>query len=135
MTGRTGTASRPLRARAAAALPAPGAAPADRRGAGHGYHLAKELRGLRFGRVDRPSVYRALAQLERDGLVESPERAPAPARSRRVYGLTAEGERALREWMGVIKEERDGLDGVLRRYVATGTLDALLAEAEGGWAA
>jgi glucose-6-phosphate isomerase len=30
--------------------------------------------------------------------------------------------------MGVIKEERDGLDSVLRRYMATGTIDALLAE-------
>ena len=37
--------------------------------------------------------------------------------------------------MGVIKQERDCLDRVLRRYVATGTVDAALAEAEGGWAA
>jgi polyisoprenoid-binding protein YceI len=36
--------------------------------------------------------------------------------------------------MGVIKEERDRLDNVLRRYMATGTLDAVLAEVEGGWA-
>jgi hypothetical protein len=35
--------------------------------------------------------------------------------------------------MGVIKQERDGLDRVLRRYVATGTVDAVLAEVEGGW--
>src|SRR5262249_34961351 len=31
---------------------------------------------------------------------------------------------------GIIKEERDALDNVLRRYAATGTVDALLAEAE-----
>jgi len=37
---------------------------------GYGYNLAKGLEDLRFGRVDRPSVYRALAQLERDGLVD-----------------------------------------------------------------
>ncbi len=35
--------------------------------------------------------------------------------------------------MGVIKQERDGLDRVLRRYVATGTVDAVLAEVEGRW--
>ena len=49
----------------------------------YGYHLVKELEDLRFGRVDRPSVYRALAQLERDGLVESwsgrAEGRPGPA--------------------------------------------------------
>ena len=60
---------------------------------------------------------------------------PKAGQARRVYGLTEEGQRALRGWMGVIKQERDCLDLVLRRYVATGTVDAALAEAEGGWAA
>jgi DNA-binding PadR family transcriptional regulator len=102
---------------------------------GYGYHLTKGLQQLRFGRVDRPSVYRALAQLERDGLVESWEGTPKAGQARRLYALTQEGQRALRAWMGVIKQERDSLDLVLRRYVATGTIDAVLAEAEGGWSA
>ena len=34
----------------------------------HGYSLAKGVYALQLGRVDRPSVYRALAQLESDGL-------------------------------------------------------------------
>ena len=102
---------------------------------GYGYHLTKGLEELRFGRVDRPNVYRALAQLERDGLVESSPGEPTAGQARRVYALTLEGERALRAWMGVIKQERDCLDEVLRRYVATGTIDAVVAEAEDGWAA
>ena len=102
---------------------------------GYGYNLAKGLEELRFGRVDRPSVYRALAQLERDGLVESWPGTPTAGQARRVYGLTEQGQRALRAWMGIIKQERDCLDQVLRRYVATGTIDAVLAEAEGSWAA
>jgi DNA-binding PadR family transcriptional regulator len=102
---------------------------------GYGYNLAKGLQDLRFGRVDRPSVYRALAQLEHDGLVDSWAGTPTAGQPRRVYCLTEDGERALRGWMGVIKQERDCLDLVLRRYVATGTVDAALAEAEGGWAA
>jgi PadR family transcriptional regulator PadR len=100
---------------------------------GYGYNLARRLEELRFGAVDRPSVYRALAQLEGDGLVQS---SPGPSKAgqeRRVYEVTGLGERALRAWMGVIKDERDRLDGVLRRYMATGTIDAILAEAEGGW--
>ena len=100
---------------------------------GYGYNLAKGLEELHFGRVDRPSVYRALAQLESDGLVESWAGAAKAGQARRVYGLTDRGERALRAWMGVVKQERDCLDEVLRRYVATGTIDAALAEAEGGW--
>lgn len=99
----------------------------------HGYGLAKGVHALQIGRVDRPSVYRALAQLEADGLVGSAATVPSDAQGRRVYSLTHLGEQALRRWMGVIKQERDGLDRVLRRYVATGTVDAVLAEVEGGW--
>ncbi|HMK10456.1 MAG TPA: helix-turn-helix transcriptional regulator [Acidimicrobiales bacterium] len=97
----------------------------------YGYNLVKSLNAFRFGPVDRPSVYRTLAQLERDELVESWPGPSTAGQERRVYGLTPKGDRALRTWMGVIKEERDGLDRVLRRYAATGTPDAVLAEAEG----
>ena len=99
----------------------------------HGYGLAKGLQELKFGRVDRPSVYRALAQLEGDGLIDSSQQESQPGQGRHVYCLTQLGEQVLRGWMGVIKQERDGLDRVLRRYVATGTVDALLAEVEGRW--
>ena len=102
---------------------------------GYGYRLVKDLEDLRFGRIDRPSVYRALGQLESDALVESWLEAPTAGQARRVYELTPLGARVLRAWMGVIKEERDGLDRVLRRYQATGTVDAMLAEIDGGWAA
>jgi DNA-binding PadR family transcriptional regulator/polyisoprenoid-binding protein YceI len=98
----------------------------------HGYQLVKALSGLHFGPVDRPAVYRVLAQLEADGLVEAWSDAPVAGSMRRVYGLTDVGGRVLRAWMGIIKQERDALDGVLRRYTATGTVDALLAEAESG---
>jgi DNA-binding PadR family transcriptional regulator len=99
----------------------------------HGYSLAKGVHALQVGRVDRPSVYRALAQLEADGLICSSPESSRAGQGRRVYSLTEQGEQVLRRWMGVIKQERDGLDRVLRRYVATGTVDAVLAEVEGGW--
>jgi len=108
---------------------------------GYGYALLPCLQELRLGHVDRPAVYRALAQLERDGLVEvSPEHVTSGQRSkagqaRRVYRVTPLGERVLREWMRVIKEEHDRLGHVLRRYQATGTTDAVLAEVDGAWAA
>ena len=45
---------------------------------GYGYGLVPRLQEFQFGHVDRPAVYRALAQLERDGLVEcvSPRTGP-----------------------------------------------------------
>jgi PadR family transcriptional regulator PadR len=102
---------------------------------GYGYSLERRLQEFKFGHVDRPAVYRALAQLERDGLVEASLPDPTARQPRRDYRVTALGERVLRVWMGVIKEEHDSLGEVLRRYHCTGTPDAVLAEVEGGWAA
>jgi DNA-binding PadR family transcriptional regulator/polyisoprenoid-binding protein YceI len=100
---------------------------------GYGYGLVPRLEDLRFGHVDRPAVYRALAQLEQDGLVEASAQDSRAGQSRRVYSVTALGERVLRIWMGVVKEEHAYLGQVIRRYQATGTTDAVLAEVEGGW--
>ena len=100
----------------------------------HGYALVPQLQALRFGHVDRPAVYRALAQLEQDGLVEASAQSPKAGQARRVYRVTATGERVLRVWMDIVKEEHDHLGHVLRRYQATETTDAILAEVEGGWA-
>jgi DNA-binding PadR family transcriptional regulator len=102
--------------------------------AGYGYRLVKALDDLGVGRIDRSSVYRALSQLESDGLVESWEESPSARQARRVYGITPAGARALRSWMAVVKEHRDGLDRVLRRYRAAGNVDAVLAEVGGAWA-
>lgn len=102
---------------------------------GYGYGLVPRLQEFRFGHVDRPAVYRALAQLERDGLVEASSQSPTAGQARRVYRVTSLGNKVLRAWMGVIKEEHDYLGQVLRRYQATATTDAVLAEVEGGWAA
>jgi PadR family transcriptional regulator PadR len=101
---------------------------------GYGYGLLPRLEEFHFGHVDRPAVYRALAQLERDGLVEASSQNPTAGQARRVYRITPAGQRTLRGWMGVIKDEHGCLGAVLRRYQATGTADAVLAEVEGGWA-
>ncbi len=100
----------------------------------YGYGLVPRLLDFRFGRVDRPAVYRALAQLEQDGLVEVSAEHHHPGPARRVYSVTPLGERVLRVWMGVVREEHAHLGEVIRRYQATGTVDAALAEVEGGWA-
>ena len=47
---------------------------------GYGYALVPRLREFHFGHVDRPAVYRALGQLERDGLVEAGPENPTAGR-------------------------------------------------------
>src|SRR3981081_4070922 len=59
---------------------------------GHGDSLAKGRRGVSFGQIARPTVYRALAHLEADGLVESWSEARKSAQARRVYRITPIGE-------------------------------------------
>ncbi len=100
---------------------------------GYGYGLVARLRELQFGHVDRPAVYRALAALEQDGLVEAAAEPHQAASARRVYAVTPLGERILRVWMGVIREEHVHLGEVIRRYQATGRMDAVLSEVESGW--
>jgi DNA-binding PadR family transcriptional regulator len=99
----------------------------------YGYGLVPRLETLQFGQVDRPAIYRALAQLEQDGLVLSTTEGTTAGQARRVYSITPSGERVLRAWMGVVLDEHDRLGQVVRRYRATRSPEALLAEAEGGW--
>ncbi len=99
---------------------------------GYGYGLVARLQDLQFGHVDRPAVYRALAALEQDGLVEAAEPHHS-ASARRMYAVTPLGERVLRVWMGVIREEHVHLGEVIRRYQGTGRMDAVLSEVESGW--
>ena len=100
---------------------------------GYGYELVPRAQSLGLDHVDRPAVYRALSQLEQDGLVVPSSQNPKAGQARRVYRITPDGERVLRDWMGVVKAEHHHLAQVLRRYLATGTTDSVLAEVEGGW--
>jgi DNA-binding PadR family transcriptional regulator len=85
----------------------------------YGYRLVGDLEDLNFGRFDRPVVDRALGQLEGDALVESWTESLGVGRTRRVDELTPLGDQLLRSWMGVIRQEREALDRVLRRNQAT----------------
>jgi DNA-binding PadR family transcriptional regulator len=99
----------------------------------HGYLLERGLKELCFGHIDRPAVYRALAQLEADGLVASAPERSAAGSARRVYCITPLGRDALRAWMSMVEEEHASLSRVLSRYAAAGGADALIAQVEGGW--
>jgi DNA-binding PadR family transcriptional regulator len=101
----------------------------------YGYNLQKDLRDFQLGPIDRPTTYRALAQLETDGLVDSWTEAPKAGQTRRVYGITPLGQQVLRIWMNIIGQERDCLGRVLRRYHGSGKAESMLDEVERSWAA
>ena len=101
----------------------------------YGYSLQKDLEEFRFGPIDRPTIYRALAQLGTDGLVESWSEAPKAGQTRRVYGITPLGEQVQRIWMNVIRQERDCLGRVLHRYQATSVVTGGLDDLERAWVA
>ncbi len=83
----------------------------------HGYSLVDGLRRLGFGPVSRPSIYRTLADLEHDGLLESWSAEPTAGSTRHMYGLTSAGVRQLETWMAVVASERDALNRVVERFV------------------
>lgn len=84
----------------------------------HGYRLVDALLRLGFGPFDRPSVYRALAELEGDGLLRSWSASSTAGSTRCVYAVTAEGFAAMAAWMEVVDEEQSLLTAVLKRYDA-----------------
>lgn len=77
----------------------------------HGYAIVESLRERSDGKVVLPSgtVYPALHRLETGGLVDS-QWETANGRRRRVYQITAEGERSLNEtranWRDIIATMR-----------------------------
>lgn len=82
----------------------------------HGYRLVDALLRLGFGPVDRGSIYRTLADLEHDGLLESWAAPQVAGSTRQVYALTAAGRERLDQWMGILADEHQRLSDVLKRY-------------------
>ncbi|MGH9128214.1 MAG: PadR family transcriptional regulator [Acidimicrobiales bacterium] len=82
----------------------------------HGYRLVDALLSLGYGPVSRPSIYRALGELQHDGLMHSWTTDSTAGSPRQVYELTDKGTSTLESWMGVILVERDCLDRILARY-------------------
>ncbi|GAC1594718.1 MAG: hypothetical protein NVS3B21_17010 [Acidimicrobiales bacterium] len=82
----------------------------------HGYRLVDSLLRFGFGPIDRPTVYRTLADLEHDGLVTSWMAAPSAGSTRQVYGVTEQGRSTLDTWMSTLACERDSIGEMIDRY-------------------
>ena len=82
----------------------------------HGYRLVDALGGFGLGAVDRAGVYRALTDLEGDGLVRTWNEPPTAGSTRHVYALTTFGRQMLEAWMSTIAREQASLELMLHRY-------------------
>jgi len=87
----------------------------------HGYDLLDRLTqaGLSIGAPDPAAIYRALRQMERDGLVISRWDPSTHGPPRRTYELSPEGEDLLHTWIHSIRQNREVLDRYLALYLTS----------------
>jgi DNA-binding PadR family transcriptional regulator len=75
-----------------------------RKGHSYGYDLAAELKrhALTDATIENATLYRTLRHLEENGYVVSDWEVQPAGPARRIYSLTAEGERHLEHWTGLL---------------------------------
>jgi PadR family transcriptional regulator, regulatory protein PadR len=75
------------------------------KGHSYGYDLAGDLHehALTDAEIEKAALYRTLRQLEKNGNVASEWDTDTGGPARRVYRLTANGERHLEEWATVLE--------------------------------
>lgn len=75
-----------------------------KKGRSYGYDLSSDLQdhALTDAEIERAALYRTLRQLEENGNVKSEWETDKAGPARRVYRLTAKGERHLEEWATVL---------------------------------
>jgi PadR family transcriptional regulator PadR len=89
-----------------------------RRGQAHGYSLLDDLAefGFRPGQQDPSLVYRALRDMEDEGIVTSEWDPDSLGPQRRVYRITAAGEQHLRAWIADLRRTRQEIDHLVEAY-------------------
>jgi poly-beta-hydroxybutyrate-responsive repressor len=86
-------------------------------GLSHGYALMDKLGEYGLSQIDPSAVYRALRDMEEQGLVDSTwDEHESQGPPRRVYRLTATGNRTLAMWIADLEETRKRIDNVLESY-------------------
>ena len=88
------------------------------RGSSHGYSLQDELKEFGFAEasIDPSVVYRALREMEEQGLVTSTWDTEGSGPPRRVYRLTAHGDQYLARWVADLRETDRVLHGFFAAY-------------------
>jgi len=87
-----------------------------KKGRSYGYDLAGGLDeyALTDAQIERGALYRTLRRLEANGNVVSEWDGEENGRQRRIYRLTARGERHLEEWAAVLEHVSRSMDRFVR---------------------
>lgn len=89
-----------------------------REGAMHGYGLAEQLPPFGFSLEDLNigTLYRTLRKMEQEGFVVSDWQEGQQGPKKRVYSITAEGEKNLEEWIQILRYRKTRIEKVLAIY-------------------
>ena len=87
---------------------------------GYGYSLMDGLQefGFQTDQMDISIIYRALRSLEADGMVSDNWDNSSLGPQRRVYTITPQGEEALTEWIGNLRQRRKEIEALEAAYDA-----------------
>jgi DNA-binding PadR family transcriptional regulator len=96
-----------------------------RRDSGYGYNLLQGLEELGFDTegMDPSVVYRALRDMEEEGLVDSRWGEESLGPRRRVYSLTGDGEDVASVWVEDLERARAEIDRLLSAMKESGRDD------------
>jgi len=82
----------------------------------HGYALLEELEALGVPVREPGGFYRVLRKLEGSNLIRSRWEPPASGPARRVYRLTAKGERELAVWADALEQQHRLMSNHMQRF-------------------
>ena len=87
------------------------------KGRSYGYDLLGSLAEHAFtdGEIEKAVLYRTLRRLEENGYITSDWDTEEPGPARRVYTLTREGEKHLKEWAQVLAKVAGSMTRFVRR--------------------
>jgi poly-beta-hydroxybutyrate-responsive repressor len=88
------------------------------RGNAHGYSLSSGLDEFGFNSegLDSSIIYRALRDMEIEGLVESHWDDESMGPQRRVYSITQLGEDQLTKWVDDLRSTQEAINALLKAY-------------------
>jgi len=90
-------------------------------GHSYGYDLLGKLAEHAFtdGRIEKAVLYRTLRRLEQNGYIESDWETGQSGPARRVYTLTRDGKKHLKEWAEVLAKVASSMTRFVRKASST----------------
>jgi PadR family transcriptional regulator PadR len=82
----------------------------------YGYELMERMTAFGFGAMNPGTLYRALRQMEKDGMVKSTWETSGDGPARRMYSITDVGERYLQFWADSLEQYQKMTDTFFRLY-------------------